>query len=101
MHRTEGPRGRHDCEFALVAGNRLLLTCITAGEPSQFEEVFGNRTNTMGEVTVYEIKENPYTPGRGPLTYHFVADMDDVHGPQYIETWCVCHTWTVTCPLKC
>lgn len=76
-----------------MAGGRLLLACITAGEPEQFEEVFGNQTNTVGKVTVYEIEENPVTPGRGPLSFHFVHDIG-VDGPRYVEIWCVCDTLT-------
>lgn len=80
MHQTEGPRGKHSCAFAHVAGGNLLLACITVGEPEQYEEVFG-------KVTVYEIEENPVTHGRGALTYQFVHDID-VASPRYVETWC-------------
>lgn len=93
MHRSEGPLGRHDCEFALVADGRLLLVCITAGEPEQFKEVFGNQTDTIDKVTVYEVKENPNMPGYGPLSYDFVAYMDEDETtssiPRDVEIWCV------------
>ncbi|XP_050727913.1 uncharacterized protein LOC127004357 isoform X2 [Eriocheir sinensis] len=86
VHSTMGPRGRHDCEFAPVAGGPLLLVCITAGEPEQFEEVFGNQTNTKGKVTVYEIKDNPMTSGGRYLSFHVVDDIG-VEGPRDVEIW--------------
>lgn len=64
------------------------MVCITAGEPEQFEEVFGNQTNTKGKVTVYEIKDNPMTSGGRYLSFHVVDDIG-VEGPRDVEIWCV------------
>lgn len=88
VHSTLGPRGRQDCEFTLTAGADLLLVCITAGEEEQYEKVFGSKTNTSGKVTVYEIKDNPTTPGRGYLSFHVLQDIG-ADGPRDVEIWCV------------
>lgn len=99
VHSTMGPRGRHDCEFAPVAGGPLLLVCITAGEPEQFEEVFGNQTNKKGKVTVYEIKDNPITSGGRYLSFRVVDDIG-VEGPRDVEIWCVSNI-PYPCDNKC
>ena len=84
VHRTKGPRGRHSCDFAHVAGGHLLLVCIMAGESTPYQQVLKKQ---KGKVTVYEIQENPITPGRGTLTYKFVFSIN-ADSPRYVETWC-------------
>lgn len=64
------------------------MVCITAGEPEQFEEVFGSQTNTKGKVTVYEIKDNPITSGGRYLSFRVVDDIA-VEGPRDVEIWYV------------
>ncbi|XP_063865674.1 uncharacterized protein LOC135103412 isoform X1 [Scylla paramamosain] len=85
VQRTEGPTGRLSCNFAIVAGGHLVLTCIMADESKQHEKL-GMERSTMKKVKVYIINENPMTPGRGALSYRFVHDID-VDSPRYIETW--------------
>ncbi|MPC15421.1 Thrombospondin-type laminin G domain and EAR repeat-containing protein [Portunus trituberculatus] len=85
IQRTEGPKGRLSCNFAHVAGGHLVLTCIMADETKHHEELRMVKP-TLKKVKVFMLSEKPMTPGRGPLTYRFVHDID-VDSPRYIETW--------------
>ncbi|XP_071528661.1 uncharacterized protein [Panulirus ornatus] len=83
VHHTARLKGDHKCDFCRVGLGRLLLVCITVGEPDPYQGFFSGE-DTLDEVTVYLVDEE--APGQGRLHLNFLQTIP-TPSPRYVDIW--------------